>query len=52
MRISKINLEVAVLPGTDDFTLNRAVGHIEDTALPGTDGSQESPGTGMGSSEV
>ena len=38
MRISKINLEVAVLPGTDDFTLNRAVGHIEDTALPGTDG--------------
>ena len=38
MRISKINLEVAVLPGTDEFTLNRAVGHIEDTALPGTDG--------------
>ena len=31
-------LEVAVLLGTDDFTLNRAVGHIEDTALPGTDG--------------
>ena len=27
-----------VLPGTDDFTLNRAVGHIGDTALPGTDG--------------
>lgn len=38
LRIPKIRLEVPVLPGTDDFTLNRAVGHIEDTALPGTDG--------------
>jgi sortase A len=37
LRISKIRLEVAVLPGTDDFVLNRAVGHIEGTALPGTD---------------
>ena len=38
LRIPKIRLEVPVLPGTDDFTLNRAVGHIEETALPGTDG--------------
>ena len=38
LRIPKIRLEVAILPGTDDFTLNRAVGHIEDTALPGNDG--------------
>ena len=38
LRIPKIRLEVPVLRGTDDFTLNRAVGHIEDTALPGTDG--------------
>ena len=38
LRIPKIGLEVPVLPGTDDFTLNRAVGHIEDTALPGIDG--------------
>ena len=38
LRIPKIHLEVPVLPGTDDFTLNRAVGHIEDTALPGADG--------------
>jgi len=38
LRIPKIRLEVPVLPGTDDFTLNRAVGHIEDTALPGADG--------------
>ena len=38
LRIPKIRLEVAVLPGTDDFVLNRAVGHIDDTALPGADG--------------
>ncbi len=38
LRIAKIGLEVAVLRGTDDLTLNRAVGHIEDTAVPGTDG--------------
>jgi len=38
LRIPKIRLEVPVLPGTDDFTLNRAVGHIDDTAPPGTDG--------------
>ena len=38
LRIPKIRLEVPVLRGTDDFTLNRAVGHIDDTALPGTDG--------------
>ena len=38
LRVPKIGLEVAVLPGTDDFTLDRAVGHIADTALPGTDG--------------
>ena len=38
LRIPKIRLEVAVLRGTDDVTLNRAVGHIDDTALPGNDG--------------
>ena len=38
LRIPKIGLDVAVLPGTDDFVLNRGVGHIEDTALPGRDG--------------
>src|SRR4029077_6231528 len=38
LRIPKIRLEVPVLPGTDDFTLNRAVGHIDDTALPGAEG--------------
>ena len=38
LRIPKIRLEVPVLPGTDDRILDRAVGHIEDTAPPGTDG--------------
>jgi sortase A len=38
LRIPKIHLEVAVLRGSDEMTLNRAVGHIDDTALPGTDG--------------
>ena len=38
LRIPSLRLEVAVLPGTDDFVLDRAVGHIDDTALPGTDG--------------
>jgi sortase A len=38
LRIPKIRLEAAVLPGTDDFTLNRALGHIDDTAPPGADG--------------
>jgi sortase A len=38
LRIPKIRLEVPVLPGTDDRTLDRAVGHIEDTAPPGTAG--------------
>jgi sortase A len=37
LRIPRIHVEVAVLPGTSDFILDRAVGHIEDTALPGTD---------------
>ena len=38
LRIPKIGLEVAVLDGTDDLTLNRAVGHIEDTPKPGENG--------------
>ena len=38
LRIPRLRLEVPVLPGTDDVTLDRAVGHIEDTALPGADG--------------
>ena len=38
LRIPKIRLEVPVLPGTADRTLDRAVGHIEETAEPGTDG--------------
>lgn len=38
LRIPRIHLEVPVLEGTDELTLNRAVGHIEDTATPGADG--------------
>jgi sortase A len=38
LRIPKIHLEVSVLDGTDDFTLNRAVGHIAATARPGEPG--------------
>lgn len=38
LRIPNMKLEVAVLEGTDDFTLNRAVGHIEGTPEPGQDG--------------
>lgn len=38
LRIPKIKLAVAVLEGTAESTLNRAVGHIETTALPGSDG--------------
>lgn len=38
LRIPAIHLEVPVLEGTDDFTLNRAVGHIDGTPEPGQDG--------------
>lgn len=38
LRIAGIHLEVPVLEGTDDFTLNRAASHIEGTAEPGQDG--------------
>src|SRR5688572_29640515 len=34
LRIPRIKLEVPILAGTDDWTLNRAVGLIEDTAKP------------------
>ena len=38
LRIPRIRLEVPVLEGTATVTLDRAVGHIEHTARPGTDG--------------
>ncbi len=38
LRIPRLRLEVPVLEGTDDWTLNRAVGHVEDTDSPGGDG--------------
>src|SRR5215813_7568458 len=38
LKIPKIHLEVPVLEGTDDTILDRGVGHIEGTALPGGPG--------------
>jgi len=38
LRIPRIHLEVPVLEGTDDLTLNRAVGHIAGTTAPGESG--------------
>jgi sortase A len=38
LRIRRLGVNVVVLAGTDDWTLNRAVGHIEGTAKPGDDG--------------
>lgn len=38
LRISKVQLEVPVLEGTDDLTLNRGVGHIAGTVAPGEAG--------------
>ena len=38
LRISKVQLEVPVLEGTDDLTLNRGVGHIAGTVEPGEEG--------------
>jgi sortase A len=38
LRIPKIGLEVPILEGTDDASLDSGVGHIEGTASPGTPG--------------
>lgn len=38
LHIPRIGLDVPVLKGTTDATLDRGIGHIEDTAMPGTIG--------------
>ena len=38
LHIPRIGLDVPVLKGTSDATLDRGAGHIEDTAMPGTGG--------------
>lgn len=38
LRITKVGLEVPVLEGTNDLILDRGVGHIQGTVLPGEDG--------------
>jgi sortase A len=38
LRIPRLRLEAPLLEGTEEATLDRGLGHIEDTARPGTDG--------------
>jgi sortase A len=38
LRIARVNLEVPVLDGTSELVLNRGVGHIPGTVLPGEEG--------------
>jgi sortase A len=38
LRVPRLGIEVPVLEGTSDLTLNRGVGHIPGTALPGQPG--------------
>jgi sortase A len=38
LRIPKIHVEVPVLEGTDDLSLNRGVGHVTGTSKPGENG--------------
>lgn len=38
IRIPSVKIEAPVLKGTDEWTLDRGIGHIDDTALPGEAG--------------
>src|SRR5262249_29994029 len=38
LRVERLRIEAPILEGTDDRTLDRGVGHIEDTAAPGAAG--------------
>jgi sortase A len=38
LRISRVGLEVPVLEGVDDLTLNRGAGHVPGTSMPGQPG--------------
>jgi sortase A len=38
LRIPKVNLEVPVFEGTSDLVMNRGVGHVPGTAMPGKTG--------------
>jgi sortase A len=50
LRIRAIHLEVPVLEGTDEFTLNRAVGHVAGTPEPGWKATSQSQAIAMASS--
>ena len=45
LRIPRLKIEVPVFSGTSDLILNRGVGQIEGTALPGRLGTSASPAT-------
>ena len=49
LRIPTLHLEVPLLEGTDAVTLNRGVGRIAGTSLPGQEATSASPDTGTGS---
>ena len=38
LRVPKVGIEVPVYEGTSDLTLNRGVGHVSGTAMPGAQG--------------
>jgi sortase A len=38
LRVPRLGIEVPVLPGADERTMNRAIGHIPGTAAPGENG--------------
>jgi sortase A len=38
LRIRRLRIEAPILPGTDDWTLDRGLGHIVETAPPGATG--------------
>jgi sortase A len=38
LRVPKVGIEVPVYEGTSDLTLNRGVGHVSGTAMPGAPG--------------
>ena len=49
LRIPALHLEVPVLEGTDEVTLNRGVGRIAGTSFPGEGGTSASPDIATGS---
>lgn len=38
VEIPKLDVKAGILPGTDDYTLGYAIGHFEESAMPGENG--------------